>query len=51
MGRGVAKLKNGDETGEADINAAKAIQAEIAEEYRTLRRELDALAILRHAVP
>jgi tetratricopeptide (TPR) repeat protein len=31
-GRGIAKLKNGDEAGEADIAAAKAIEAEIAEE-------------------
>ncbi len=32
-GRGVAKLKNEDGTGEADIAAAKALQADIAEEY------------------
>jgi tetratricopeptide (TPR) repeat protein len=32
-GRGVAKLKNEDATGEADIAAAKALQADIAEEY------------------
>ena len=32
-GRGVANLKNEDGTGEADIAAAKAIQADIAEEY------------------
>jgi hypothetical protein len=32
-GRGVAKLKNEDGTGAADIAAAKAIQADIAEEY------------------
>jgi len=32
-GRGVAKLKNEDGTGEADIAAAKALQANIAEEY------------------
>ena len=32
-GRGVAKLRNEDSTGEADIAAAKALQADIAEEY------------------
>jgi tetratricopeptide (TPR) repeat protein len=32
-GRGLAKLKNEDSTGEADVAAAKAIQADIAEEY------------------
>ncbi len=32
-GRGVAKMKNEDGTGEADIKAAKAIQADIAEDY------------------
>ncbi len=32
-GRGMAKLKNEDATGEADIAAAKALQADIAEEY------------------
>ena len=32
-GRGVAKMKNEDGTGEADIKAAKAIQSDIAEEY------------------
>lgn len=32
-GRGLAKLKNEDATGEADIAAAKAIQADIAEEF------------------
>jgi tetratricopeptide (TPR) repeat protein len=32
-GSGVAKLKNEDATGQADIAAAKAIQADIAEEY------------------
>ena len=32
-GRGLAKLRNEDGTGEADIAAAKAIQADIAEEY------------------
>lgn len=32
-GRGVAKLRNEDGTGEADITAAKALQADIAEEY------------------
>jgi tetratricopeptide (TPR) repeat protein len=32
-GRGVAKLKNEDASGQADITAAKALQADIAEEY------------------
>jgi len=32
-GRGLAKLKNEDATGEADVAAAKAMQADIAEEY------------------
>ena len=32
-GRGLAKLRNEDSTGEADITAAKAIQSDIAEEY------------------
>jgi hypothetical protein len=32
-GRGVAKLKNEDAGGAEDIEAAKAIQADIAEEY------------------
>jgi tetratricopeptide (TPR) repeat protein len=32
-GRGVAKLKNEDRSGEQDITAAKALQADIAEEY------------------
>jgi len=32
-GRGLAKLKNEDATGEADIVAAKGMQADIAEEY------------------
>jgi len=32
-GRGLARLKNGDPSGEADIAAAKALQADIAEEY------------------
>jgi tetratricopeptide (TPR) repeat protein len=32
-GRGLARLKNEDATGEADIAAAKALQADIAEEY------------------
>lgn len=32
-GRGVARLKNGDASGEADTAAAKALQADIAEEY------------------
>jgi tetratricopeptide (TPR) repeat protein len=32
-GRGLARMRNGDGAGEADINAAKAIQADIAEEY------------------
>jgi tetratricopeptide (TPR) repeat protein len=32
-GRGLARLKNDDPAGEADITAAKAIQADIAEEY------------------
>ena len=32
-GRGLAKLKNEDASGEADIKAAKAIQADIAEEF------------------
>jgi tetratricopeptide (TPR) repeat protein len=33
-GRGLARVKNGDPAGEADITAAKAIQPDIAEEYR-----------------
>jgi len=33
-GRGLAKLKNEDPAGEADIAAAKALQADIADEYR-----------------
>jgi tetratricopeptide (TPR) repeat protein len=33
-GRGLARLKNEDPAGEADITAAKAIQPDIAEEYR-----------------
>src|SRR6266699_3811346 len=32
-GRGLARVKNGDPSGEADIAAAKALQADIAEEY------------------
>jgi tetratricopeptide (TPR) repeat protein len=32
-GRGLARLKNHDSSGEADIAAAKALQADIAEEY------------------
>jgi tetratricopeptide (TPR) repeat protein len=32
-GRGLARLKNEDPSGEADIAAAKALQADIAEEY------------------
>jgi len=32
-GRGLARLRNDDSTGEADITAAKALQADIAEEY------------------
>jgi len=32
-GRGLAKLKNEDASGQADITAAKALQADIAEEY------------------
>jgi tetratricopeptide (TPR) repeat protein len=32
-GRGLARLKNDDPSGEADIAAAKALQADIAEEY------------------
>jgi tetratricopeptide (TPR) repeat protein len=32
-GRGYAKLKNDDESGEADIAAAKEIQADIGDEY------------------
>ena len=32
-GRGIAKLKKGDSTGNADINSAKAIQSDIAEEF------------------
>jgi tetratricopeptide (TPR) repeat protein len=32
-GRGLAKLKNEDATGEVDISAAKALQADIADEY------------------
>src|SRR6266700_3186561 len=32
-GRGLARLKNGDPSGDADIAAAKALQADIAEEY------------------
>jgi tetratricopeptide (TPR) repeat protein len=32
-GRGLAKVKNEDATGEADMTAAKALQADIAEEY------------------
>jgi len=32
-GRGLAKLKNEDASGQADIAAAKALQADIAEEY------------------
>ena len=32
-GRGLAKLKNEDATGESDIAAAKTLQADIAEEY------------------
>ncbi len=32
-GRGLARLRNDDPTGEADITAAKALQADIAEEY------------------
>ena len=32
-GRGVARLRKGDAAGAADIEAAKAIQADIAEEY------------------
>jgi tetratricopeptide (TPR) repeat protein len=32
-GRGLAKMKNGDPTGEQDLTAAKALQADIAEEY------------------
>ncbi len=32
-GRGLAKLRNEDSTGEADIAAAKALQPDIAEEY------------------
>jgi tetratricopeptide (TPR) repeat protein len=32
-GRGLARVRNGDPSGEADIAAAKALQADIAEEY------------------
>jgi len=32
-GRGLARLRNDDPSGEADVTAAKAIQADIAEEY------------------
>ncbi len=32
-GRGLAKLRNEDAAGEADIAAAKALQADIAQEY------------------
>jgi tetratricopeptide (TPR) repeat protein len=32
-GRGLARLRNDDPAGEADVAAAKAIQADIAEEY------------------
>ena len=32
-GRGLAKLKNEDGSGEADIAAAKELQADIAEEF------------------
>jgi len=32
-GRGLARLRNDDPSGEADMAAAKAIQADIAEEY------------------
>ena len=32
-GREIAKLKKGDSTGNADINSAKAIQSDIAEEF------------------
>ncbi|HYZ44283.1 MAG TPA: tetratricopeptide repeat protein [Xanthobacteraceae bacterium] len=32
-GRGLARLRNNDPSGEADVAAAKAIQADIAEEY------------------
>ena len=32
-GRGLARLRNEDPAGEADIAAAKALQADIAEEY------------------
>jgi hypothetical protein len=32
-GRGLARLKNEDASGESDIAAAKAIQADIAEEF------------------
>jgi tetratricopeptide (TPR) repeat protein len=32
-GRGLAKLKNEDAAGETDIAAAKALQADIAQEY------------------
>ena len=42
-GRGVAKLKNEDTTGEADITAAKAIQSDIAEEYARYGVQDDAL--------
>jgi lipoprotein NlpI len=32
-GRGLARLKNEDTSGESDVAAAKALQADIAEEY------------------
>ena len=32
-GRGLARLKNEDPAGEEDVAAAKALQADIAEEY------------------
>jgi tetratricopeptide (TPR) repeat protein len=32
-GRGLARLKNNDPSGEADMTAAKALQADVAEEY------------------
>jgi tetratricopeptide (TPR) repeat protein len=32
-GRGLAKLKNGDASGNADVAAAKALHANIAEEF------------------
>jgi tetratricopeptide (TPR) repeat protein len=32
-GRGLARVRNGDSSGEADMAAAKALQADIAEEY------------------